>query len=324
MKKLAVLAVLAVATALVSIPQVASAQNFSSYVASNGVDGNPCTRAQPCRTLQHAHETTNASGIITVVDPGDYGNVTINKSISIVASAFPTGVGTAGGLYFPDIVINAGPTDVVLLRGLDLAGANASAGFGAIAFNTGAKLLIHDCIVNNWNVTSGNAAILFTPTAASVLIVTDSIISNNTNGSSGAGILVRPSGSGSARVNIERTVVEGNAFGIAADGTGSSGGINMTIADSVSSSNINDGIIATTPSGGAPIGITVTNTRSTNNGFGLRSLGTNVTVRADRSTVIGNGTGLTAGSGGALLSAGTNVVEANGSNGAFSGPLSLK
>jgi hypothetical protein len=321
MKKIMILA----AAALVSIPHAALAVIFSTYVASNGLDTNPCTRASPCQTFQHAHDQTFAGGVITVVDPGNYGTVNINKSISIVASGFPTTIGAGGNLDFPAISIAASPADVILLRGLNFDGAGLKT-FTPIAihFISGAKLLIHDCIVQNWGVGSGNAAIAFLPGTAGVLVVANSIISSNTNGTSGSGILVQPTGSGSARVNIERTVVEANGFGIVADGTGSTGGINMTIADSTATNNINDGIIATTSSGGAPIGITVTNTRSTNNGFGLRSFGTNVTVRADRSTIIGNGTGLTSGSGGALLSAGTNVVEANGINGAFSGALSLK
>ena len=51
---------------------------------------------------------------------------------------------------------------------------------------------------------------------------------------------------------------------------------------------------------------------------------THVTVRLDGSKVIGNGVGVTALSGGALLSAGNNIVEANGSNGAFSGSIAFK
>ena len=50
--------------------------------------------------------------------------------------------------------------------------------------------------------------------------------------------------------------------------------------------------MATTSGGGAQIGVMVKNTKSTNNGFGIRSLGPNVTVRVDGSSVIGNGTGL--------------------------------
>jgi hypothetical protein len=98
----------------------------------------------------------------------------------------------------------------------------------------------------------------------------------------------------------------------------------MTIAESVATGNSNDGILAVTQPGGAPIGITVTNTRSANNGFGLRSLGRNVTIRADRATVIGNNTGLVFGSSGALLTYGNNNIDANGANGAFSGPVALQ
>jgi hypothetical protein len=68
----------------------------------------------------------------------------------------------------------------------------------------------------------------------------------------------------------------------------------------------------------------VTNTKSVNNAFGVRSLGTNVTVRVKNSDVTGNGTGLSFSGGGGLLSTGTNLVEANGANGAFSGPVGLQ
>jgi hypothetical protein len=81
---------------------------------------------------------------------------------------------------------------------------------------------------------------------------------------------------------------------------------------------------AVTPSGGAPIDVYVKNTKSANNAFGVRSLGPNVTVRVDGSGVIGNSTGLSFSGGGALLTAGNNMVQANGSNGAFSGPVGLQ
>lgn len=120
------LAILTAAVAFVSIPHAALAVgNFSSYVASTGVDGNPCTRAQPCQSFQRAHDQTIAGGVITVVDPGDYGNVTITKSISIVATGFPTTINPGGGSFAtPNISINAGPSDVVLLRGLNLDGSS--------------------------------------------------------------------------------------------------------------------------------------------------------------------------------------------------------
>ena len=97
----------------------------------------------------------------------------------------------------------------------------------------------------------------------------------------------------------------------------------MTIADSEVAGNSQDGIIAVTPGGGAPIGVMIKNTRSVNNTIGIRSLGSGVTVRIDGSTITGNATGLAFGSGGALLSAGNNMVQANGANGTFSGSVPL-
>jgi hypothetical protein len=153
--------------------------------------------------------------------------------------------------------------------------------------------------------------------------VTDTVISNMGSGT-GGGIVINPQSGGSAQVALERVTVNSNAFGIAADGTGGTTGINMTIADSMINGNVQDGIIATAPSGGAPIGVMVKNTKSVNNAFGIRSLGTNVTVRASNSTVTGNGTGLSFGSGGALLTFGNNEVRANGTDGAFSGAAELQ
>jgi hypothetical protein len=117
--------------------------------------------------------------------------------------------------------------------------------------------------------------------------VTDKVVRNNGNTSTGGGVVINFQSGGSAQVVLNRTSVDKNVFGIVADGTGSTGGINMTVNDSVSSGNSLHGIIATTPSGGAPIGVYVKNTRSANNGLGIRSLGPNVTARVDASSIIG-------------------------------------
>jgi hypothetical protein len=157
------------------------------------------------------------------------------------------------------------------------------------------------------------------------LVISDSTfaMSGNSDGASGAGIQIAPLGSGSAQVTLQRVNVSGNVFGVAADGNSSTGGINMTIADSVLASNKADGLVATTLAGHAPIGVTVANTTAANNNIGFRAIGPNVTVRLEHSRAIGNGTGLAAIGGGVLLSAGNNVVQANGSNGAFTGAVPL-
>ena len=201
-----------------------------------------------------AQNLTNAGGVISVLDPGDYTNgVYITKSLTIRAE------GVDGGATFLPasgflIIVVAGASDVVTLEGLHFNGA------GSIAFNSGGHLHVVRCVFTNSNV-SGQAGIKFQPNSASKLSVTDTVISNMGSGT-GGGIVVNPQAGGSARVNLERVSINGNAFGIAADGTGSTAGINMTIADSMVGGNSQDGIIAVTPSGGAPIGVMVTNTKS--------------------------------------------------------------
>ena len=69
-------------------------------------------------------------------------------------------------------------------------------------------------------------------------------ISTNTvyNYNSGGGIIIQPTGSGSARVEISRTIVRNNTYGIFANGTGSTGLIAVQIRDSVvSGSTFNGG-----------------------------------------------------------------------------------
>lgn len=123
-------------------------------------------------------------------------------------------------------------------------------------------------------------------------------------------------------MTIKNSTVSGNVFGIAFDGSNSTGGINATIIDSVMSSNANDGIIATSSASGAPIGVTVVGSQSLNNGFGIRSIGGNVTVRVEGSKIIGNGAGV--GGGGTLLSGGGNTLQANAVNGDFTGSYALQ
>jgi hypothetical protein len=258
------------------------------------------------------------------------------------------------------ISVQAGPSDVVTLEGLRLNGAGAInlasgghlhvvrcvltngnvSGVVVIRFvpNSASKLSVTDTVINIngsalhienvkiYGVNSSPAVgIKFSPLGSgSQLIVTDTVITNNGSGSTGGGIVTSPQSGGNARVSLQRVAVAHNAFGIAADGTGSTGGINMTIKESDIAGNTQDGIIAVTPSGGAPIGVMVKNTKSVNNSIGIRSIGPNVTVRVDGSTVTGNGTGLSFSGGGALLTYGNNAVNANGADGAFSGPVALQ
>src|SRR5947209_19570252 len=95
----------------------AQAQATRTWVSGVGDDANPCSRTAPCKTFPGAFSKTAVAGEINVLDPGGFGAVTINKSISIVAEGMPAGVLVSGG---NGIVINGGGAGItVTLRGLD-------------------------------------------------------------------------------------------------------------------------------------------------------------------------------------------------------------
>jgi hypothetical protein len=295
------------------------AQNIRSWVAAAGSDAANCSFATPCASFTAAYAKTIPGGEITCFDSANFGGANITKSITINCDGARANAAVSTnnlGSFF----ITVAASDHVFLRGIDIDCSDV--GCDPVTF-TGAGTLILDRLKLN-NGTAPGGGVQFVPNGPSKLIMTDSIIVRNGSATAGAGVLVRPQAGGTAQVTLDRVNVSANTFGIAADGSDSTGGINMTVKDSVLASNINDGLVATTSSGGAPIGVLVSNTASTNNGFGIRSIGPNVTVRVDGSKIAGNGTGVSALNGGALLSAGNNIVEANGSNGSFSGPLAFK
>src|SRR5215813_7364755 len=171
-------------------PASAQTQLARTFVSSFGNDANDCSRAAPCRTLQRAHDQTLSIGEITVLDPGGYGAVTITKSISIIND----GVGEAGALVsggFNGITINAGADDRVSLRGLTVKGIGFGGGNG-IVFTAGRFLSIENCTIRKFTGTAQSQfighGIIFNPTAASELAVSNTLVSDN----EGHGISVVP------------------------------------------------------------------------------------------------------------------------------------
>ena len=86
---------------------------------SIGDDTTQCSRTAPCKTFAVAIAKTAAGGEIDVLDPGGFGPVTITKSITIDGKGMASilASGTDG------ITVNAGSTDVIILRNLSIDGA---------------------------------------------------------------------------------------------------------------------------------------------------------------------------------------------------------
>src|ERR1700722_3802627 len=124
--------------------------------AASGSDSNPCTRTQPCLTFATALTRTSAGGEINALDPGDFGPVTINKSVTIFGNA----AGGAGLTPTPGtsgIVISAGSSDVIHLDGLVFDGVNAS-GTSGVVFTSGARLIIDQCVFQGFTTSSINTS----------------------------------------------------------------------------------------------------------------------------------------------------------------------
>src|SRR6516225_8890284 len=105
---------------LKNVPMIGGGQATRTWVSGVGDDVNPCSRTAPCKTFAGAISKTAPGGEIDALDPGGFGALTINKSITIdggggqVASVLASG--TNG------IVVAAGAADVVTLRNLRING----------------------------------------------------------------------------------------------------------------------------------------------------------------------------------------------------------
>ena len=140
----------------------------------------------------------------SVLDPAGFGAVTITKSISIVAE--DSGEGGITAALVNGIIVNAGASDVVTIRGLVIEGLGT--GLNGIRFLAGKALNVERCSIADFRSSSAGSGhgIAFVPSGASQLTVVDSEIVNNGISSNGGGILIQPSGTGSASVAITAIV----------------------------------------------------------------------------------------------------------------------
>jgi hypothetical protein len=295
--------------------------NYVSYVSVNGSDANNCsTPALACGDFVTALNNTRPFGEIDCLNAGNYaGSLPIAQSVTIDCAG-----GGQSTLLGPITVNGAGI--VVRLRNLSIN--STGTGYIGIDGQNMAALYIENCVITNsngliTNVGTDFVGIKFHPsTGLSQLFVTNSIISNN--GHSGGitgGIYVVPASGVTAEVSIDKSQITGNVFGIAGDGT-SGGTVKGTISDSVVSGNSEDGIAAI--SSGSAAWFLVDQTKVAGNAYGLAAGGSGAEILARNSSIFDNSTGLHTGNGGAIYTYGTNSVNGNATNGAFTGTVGLQ
>jgi hypothetical protein len=284
---LRLLTAITIAYCLHAVP--AQAQLTRTYVSGSGNDGNPCTVTSPCQTIQAALALTVAGGEIYALNSANYGSVTINRAVSISGGHGTTGVLAAS---VNGVTINAGPNDIVNLRGLDIDGAGS--GTNGVQFNSGASLNIYDSVIRGF--TNG---INYQPSGSSNLSVGGTLISNNSTGIS------FQNATASTGVLNDVQVVN-NGTGIVAFSTNSTTLAILTVQSSVVANNSTVGILSNGLSN-----VAVSNSTIANNGVGLEAQNTGALLQVSGSTVTGNGTGWLANNTGQVISSVTNSIGGN-------------
>jgi len=308
------LAVPALALALLALAAAPAQAQLARTFVSNAVgnDANDCNRNTPCRTFQRAHDNTLAGGEITVLDPGGYGTVAINKAISIVND----GVGEAGVLVsggFTGITVNTGVSDAVSLRGLTVKGIGFGGGNG-IVFNSGKSLIVENCTLRTLtriaNGTGGFGIYISSGTSANVT-VTNTLVAQ----SEGIGLWFVATGPNvSVKGILDRVAVyDGAESGIVVEqGAVVGGSIQVTARDSIAAGNAVDGFVVERIAVGAASLVLIRSTSANNGSAGLRVIGASgsTSLTVGESTISGNGSSWA--SNGTLRSYGDNNIIGNG------------
>jgi hypothetical protein len=291
-------------TAFVGLLPAAPAQAAAArtFVSAAGSDSNNCTNvATPCRHLAAAYAATAANGEIYVLDPANYGSLTITGPVSIEGHGWASIAPVSGSAA---ITINANTGDKINIIGVVLDG-TAIASTTGIQFNSGSILNVRDSVIRNFTVNG----IDFEPNSSTLsqLYVSNTLVSDNGIN----GIAIGPFGSGTTNSVLSHVEFENNGSSglFATTGTQT---MNVTVSDSVSANSGGSGIFANSGAG-TPINIMVRNSTIANNGFdGLQSSGTGTTIRVTRSTITGNTTGWANFTSGVVLSYGDNNIDGNG------------
>ena len=290
----------------------AQAQATRTWVSGVGDDANPCSRTAPCKTFAGAISKTAAGGEINTLDPGGFGTVTITKAITIAND----GAGTAGLLSSGTngVNVNAGATDKVVLRGLTINGANT--GINGIVFNTGASLDIQNVVISNVT----NYGILVQPTAAGKLHVSNTTVENSGAGTTGGGMLLRPTGSGSVSASLDNVSLVGNVLGLRAENSvAGTGLVAVSVVNSEAGNNTYSGFVVAQTAGSGAVQFNIDRSRSVNNAIGLNLSGPGAVIRVSNSMITGNGIGVNTATTN-VVSYGNNHVEDNTSPG-FTMPI---
>ncbi len=268
-----------------------------TFVATTGSDANTATNCgptTPCRSFTSALSVTDVNGEIVVLNSGGYGQVTVDKSVSIISSP---GVFAGITAFSGNGIEIVWPADKVTLRGLVINGAGGTHG---IQMQTDGELLVEKCHVSGFSIYGIEA------TGTIRLRVVDSLLRNNGTGilmqygvraeiagtrlfGNNYGIYAQALGSSDISVSISDVVIGGGTAGIVSYGGTASAVARVDVIRSHISSAAN-GVLVNGPTGMARL--TIGESMVTGNAYGLYNVavGTSVLQSRQNNTVTDNGT----------------------------------
>jgi hypothetical protein len=281
------------AASLLLIGAGASAQATRTWVSGTGDDANPCSRTAPCKTFAGAISKTAASGVISVLDAGGFGSLTITKSITIDGGGVEGSVVASG---VPGFIINAGATDLVILRNLTVYGVGTGTS-GVRVLNAG-KVVLERVDISSFDIGVEQAS------TAQVEVHDSYLYENRSYGM----LITAPAG----RTVIERTrLIDNGSYGLRLDTAGV-----VSVRGSTASGNSVIGFWAN----GSGAFLSVDDSMVANTSYGIGA-GAGSTVSVSNTSVINTTTRALLDAGGSLLTFGNNRLSGNALDGAFNGSI---
>jgi hypothetical protein len=280
---------------VLGLATMAEAQATRTWVSGVGNDADPCSRTAPCKTFAGAQIKTAAGGFINVLDPGGFGAVTINKSLTIDGDWAHSGVLAS---LTQGIIVSA-PGAIVNIRNIALESPqSASAGLNGIRVLNAAVVHVENVFIGGFS----QKAIDFQPAGGGEGYFTDVNVSDN----AGGGIVVT-----TGRVMVNRLKAESNSNGVLVNGN--------AIAV-VRNSHASGGSIGFGASTTASAVLTVENSTTTHNDFGIVA-SQGATARVSDTVISNNTTGLFNDGGSFIVSLQGNEIIGNPTPGSFTSTI---
>jgi hypothetical protein len=262
-----------------------------TWVSGLGNDADPCSRTAPCRTFVGAIAKTSAGGEISVMDSGAFGQVTINKAITINGDGNLAGILVPGGT---GITIAAGASDRVIIRGLSI---NGAGGGSSGIFITGGNVTIDKCLIYGFTTgLIGGMGVMVAASSSVHVDIRDTAITNSTHG-----VLGSTNGPVSAVMSLDNIRINDAAgYGVGAISS------NVFIA-------MRNAFIGYTGSGGvinsgAGSSINIDHSELTHNATAVTATAAGAIVRLNDVSIYENNVGLAISGGATIASAGNNKL----------------